>query len=199
MIINEIDNSFVVENSFTALKATIHGRRKWGSFLPSLILFFAQAFCIMPIVSLGLLGLAQEYFSGTIQSIFLFLAFGLFLYILYKKFMELAEDAFDQETVEIGEHSITVERSGFLFLKTKKTFLAENVKGITSSFYVREQFNFLNRIPFASSGLGAFMIWHGHGLRPFYNFGSNVSQQEAESFLESVYRKFPKYRYTGKA
>ena len=129
----------------------------------------------------------------------MFGSFALYLYILYRKLREIAEYASTQEIVEIDDRAITVEKSGFLFFKIKKTFLAENIKGITSSFYIQEQFNFLNRLSFASSSFGAFMVWHDWGFRPFYNFGNSVAQSDAELFLESVYRKFPKYRYTGMA
>jgi hypothetical protein len=199
MTINQTSSNFVVDDSFSSIKVTIYGNPKWGLFLPSLFVFLAQTFCILPILGLALLGIVQKNFSEAIQSIIMFAAFGLYLYILYKKLLEIAEYASTQEIVEIDNQSITVEKSGFLFFKVRKTFLAENIKAITASFYIQEQFNFLNRVPFASSSFGAFMIWQGRIFKPFYNFGNNVAQSDAELFLESVYRKFPKYRYAGTA
>jgi len=197
MIRNQTDSNLVVENSLTSIKATIHGRKKWGLFLPTFVIFLAQAFCFLPILGLALLGFVQKYFPEIVHGLIMLGAFVLYLYILYKQLLETAEYAFDQEIVEINNQSITVEKSGFLFLKTRKTFLAENVKGLLSSAFVREQFSFLQRIPFGSYSFGAFMILQNRWFRPFYNFGNSVPQNEAESFLESIYRRFPKYRYTG--
>ena len=199
MTINQTNSNFVVEDSSTSIKAIIYGSPKWGLFLPSFFVFLAQAFCILPILGLALLGVMQNNFSETVQGIVLFIAFGLYLYILYKKLLEIADYASTQEIVEIDDRSVTVEKSGFLFFKIRKTFLSENIKGITASFYIQEQFNFLSRRPFSSSSFGAFMIWQGKFFKPFYSFGNNVAQSDAESFLESIYRKFPKYRYTGTA
>lgn len=199
MTINQKSSNFVVEDSFSSIKATIYGNPKWGLFLPSLFVFLAQIFCILPIFGLTLLGIVQKNFPEAIQSMIMLVAFGLCLYILYKKFLEIAEYAATQEIVEIDNQSITIEKSGFLFFKIRKTFLAEDVRGITASFYIQEQFNFLNRVPFAASRFGAFVIWQNRIFKPFYNFGNNVAQSDAELFLESVYRKFPKYGYAGTA
>ena len=198
MTVNQTDSDFVIEDSFTSLKATSHGSAKWAMFLPSLVTFLAQAFCFLPVVGLGLSSYVQKNFSEAIQSmiwLFALVVVGLFL---YRELLEIAEYAYTEEVILIDEHSITVEKSGFLFLKTRKIFPAENVRGILSSSFVREQFNPLRRLPFASSGFGAFMIYQDRLWKPFYTFGKSISKREAESFLESVYRKFPKYRYTDK-
>jgi hypothetical protein len=175
----------------------MHGRKKWGCFLPSLFVFLANGFCLIPILGLVIASYVQKYLPEIIQGIVLLFLFGLYLFILYKKSFETFEYIFDKEIVEIDDQSITVERSGFLGLKSRKVFLAENIKGITTSFSVSEQFNFLSRLPFTSSNIGAFMIWHGRGMRPFYNFGKGVSQPEAQNLINAVYLKFPKYRYAG--
>jgi hypothetical protein len=120
-----------------------------------------------------------------------------YFYVLYKKFLEAIEYVFDKEIIEIDEQSVRIERSGFLGLRARRVFLADNVKGINTTFSFPEKFNFLSRLPFTSSNIGAFVIWHGHGMRPFYNFGRGVSQQDAQNLLDTIYRKFPKYRYTG--
>lgn len=175
------------------------GAKKWGWFLPSLFVFLANGFCFLPILGLVITSYVQKYLPEIIQGLILLLLFGLYLFILYKKSFETFEYIFDKETIEIDDQSIIVERSGFLGLRSRKVFLAENIKGITTSFSVSEQFSFLSRLPFTSSSIGAFMIWHGRGLRSFYNFGKDVSQPEAQNLINTVYMRFPKYRYTGTA
>ena len=197
MIYENVSDNFVVENSFTSIKVTIRGRKKWGAFLPAFFVFLVQGFCFLPVVGLLLFGFVQKNFSEAIQGIISLSAFTLYLYILYKKSLEAFEHIFDIETIEIDNDSISVEKSGFLGLKTKKVFLAENINGLFTSLHVSEQFNFLNRVPFVSPKLSTFMIWHNRGLKQLYTFGDNVSQLEAEMFLETVYKKYPKYRYTG--
>lgn len=197
MIIDNTASNFVVESLITSLKVTIHGRKKWGLFFLSLFVFLFYGFCFMPMLGLVIASNLQKYLPEIIQGIVLLFLFGLYLFILYKKSFETFEYIFDKEIVEIDDQSITVERSGFLGLKSRKVFLAENIKGITTSFSVPEQFNFLSRLPFTSSNIGAFMIWHGRGMRPFYNFGKGVSQSEAQNLINTVYLKFPKYRYAG--
>jgi Ca2+/Na+ antiporter len=199
MVIDNAANNFVVESLITSIRVTIHRRKQWGWFLPSLFVFLANGFCFLPIIGIVIASYVQKYLPEIIQGIVLLFLFGLYLFILYKKSFETFEYIFDKETIEIDDQSITIERSGFLGLKSRKVFLAENIKGLTTSFSLSEQFNFLSRLPFASSNIGAFMIWHGRGLRPFYNFGKGVSQSEAQNFVNMVYMKFPKYRYTGAA
>jgi hypothetical protein len=197
MIIDNAARNFVVESLITSIKVTIYGRKKWGLFLPSLFVFLANGFCFLPLIGIVIASYVQKYLPEFIQGIVLLFLFGLYLFILYKKSFETFEYVFDKETVEIDDESITIERSGFLGLKSRKVFFAENIKGLTTSFSVTEQFNFLNRFPFMNSNIGAFMIWHGRRLRPFYSFGKSVSQSDAQNFANVVYMKFPKYRYTG--
>ena len=197
MIIDNTASNFVVESSIASIKVTIHGSKKWGWFLPSLFIFLVNGFCFLSILGLVVASYVQKYLPEVLQCLVLLFLFGLYLFILYKKSFETFEYIFNKETIEINDESITIERSGFPGLKNRKVFLAENIKGITTSFSVTEQLNFLSRLPLLSSNIGAFMIWHSHGIRPFYNFGKGVSQNEAQNFINMVYMKFPKYRYTG--
>jgi len=111
--------------------------------------------------------------------------------------LETIEYIFDKEVIEIDDQAIKIERSGFLGFRNRKVYLAKNIKGVTTSFSLSEQFNFLNRLPFTSSNIGAFMIWRIHGIRPFYNFGKGISQTNAQNIIDAIYRKFPQYRYSG--
>lgn len=197
MIINDTTGRLVVEDSIDSVKVTIHRHRKWGWFLPSFFVIVINGFCFMPISGLVLVGLSQQYLPKMMQSVVLVLLLGLFLYILYTKFLETLEYIFDKETIEIDDQSITIERSGFLGFRNRKVYWAEYVKGMTTSFSLTDRLNFLNRLPFASSNIGAFMIWHGHGIVPFSNFGKGVSQAEAQKAMDAIYRRFPKYRYSG--
>jgi hypothetical protein len=197
MILNNTASNFVVESLMTSIKVTIQGRRKWGWFLPSLFVLLLNGLCFLPILGLALVSYLQNYLPEIIQGIVLLFLFSLYLYILYKKSFETVEYLFDKEVVEINNQSITIERSGFVGLKSRKVFLAENIKGLTTSFSVSAQFGLLSRFPFTYSSIGAFMIWRGHGMKAFYNFGKGVSQSEAQNFVNMVYMKFPKYRYSG--
>jgi hypothetical protein len=192
----EIDNAnsnFVLENSNDLIKVTIQGQKQWRWLFPSLFIFLANGLCLLPIFGLILIGMAQKYLTGILQWVIPTIILGLFLFILYKKFLDV-ETFFDRETVEIREQSITIEKAGLLRFKTRKVFAAEDIKGLTASSPIREQFNLLNFLPFASSSLGAFMIWTNHWLKPFYNFGRGVSQPDAQNLLNTVYRMFPNYR-----
>jgi hypothetical protein len=197
MIIDNAASNFVVESLISSIKVTIHGRKKWGWFLLSLFVFMANGFCLLPILGIVIASYVRRYLPEIIQGIVLLLYFCLYFFILYKNSFETFEYIFDKETIEIDDQSIIVERSGFLGLRSKRVFLAGNIKGMTTSFPVSKQFSLLTRLTFTSSSIGAFMIWHSRGLIPFYNFGKGVSQPEAQNLINTVYMKFPKYRYTG--
>jgi len=188
--------NFVVESSITSIKATIHGRKKWVWFLPSLFVFLINAFCLLPILGLVIGSLAQKYLPGNIQAAVFLLLLCLYLFILYKKSFDTLEYVFDKETIEINDERITVEKSGFLGLRNKKAFLAENIRGMTTSLSTSEQFSSISHPPFLSSSLGAFMIWQ-NGIKPFYNFGKGVSQSDAQNLINTIYSRFPKYRFSG--
>ena len=117
-MIDPVSSNFVVENSIDSIKVTIHGRKQWGWFLPSLFVFLANGFCFLPILGLVLVGVVQKYLPGIIQSIvlivFLSLYLSLYLLILYRKFLEVIGYIFEKEAIEISEQSIKIERSGFL-------------------------------------------------------------------------------------
>lgn len=191
-----MENNFFVENSFSSIKATIRGHKKWGMFLLSLVRFVFIGLCGLPIMGFMLISYVNEHLPEIIQGIAPFVIAGLLFYTLYKKFPETIEYIFDKETIDIDGQSITVERSGFLGFRTRKVFLAEKIKGMTTSLSILENSNFPNIIPSLSSSYGAFLIWHGRGLRPFYNFGYHVSQSDANNFIGQVYLKFPVYRYS---
>jgi hypothetical protein len=206
MVIENVSNNLVIENSIDLIKVTIRGNKKWGWFLLSFITFIVNGFCILPILCLATISivqkflLTQQYLSAALQVIVLVVVLILFmclyLIILYRKFPEAIEFLFDSEIIQISEQSISIERSGFLGFRTKKVFLAENIKGLVISSPITEQLGFLNRSPFVSTNIGAFMVWHGRGFKRFYNFGRNVSQLDAQNLIATVYRKFPKYIYS---
>ena len=196
-MIDNAANNFMVEIMIDSIKATIIGRRKWGWFFPSLFVSLFNGFCVLPLLGLFLMSAAQKYLPGIIQIIVLILLLGLYLIVLYNKLLETLEYIFDKETIEINEQSIKIERSGFLGFRTRKVYFAGNIKGFTTSFSFSERFSFLNRLPFTSSSLGGFLIWHGRGMRPFYNFGKGVAQSDAQNLIDIVYRKYPQYRYVG--
>jgi hypothetical protein len=194
-MIEQTANNFTVENLIDSIRVTIQGRKKYGWFLLSLFPIVFIGFCGFPILGLSLIGVVQKYLPGILQGIVLLAFLVLFIYLLYKKILEAVEYVFDKEVIEINEQSIKIERSGFLNIRIKKVYLAGKIKGLTTSFSVSDQFRFLTHLPFTSNSIGAFMVWHVHGIRPFYNFGRGVSQSDAQNFIETVYRRFPKYRY----
>lgn len=190
--------NYVFEDLFNSIRITIQTNKRWGWFLPSLFIFVMNGFCALPILGLMLAGIAQKYLPKTALSLVLFLIVALFIYILYKKLLETLEHLFDKEVVEIDDYSIKIERSGFLGFKNRRTYLAESINGIALSFPLFEQFGFLNRLPLVSpKNIGSFVIWEKHKLKAISDFGRGISQEDAQTIIESVYRKFPKYRYVG--
>lgn len=121
----------------------------------------------------------------------------LYIFTIQRKFFEMIENVFDKETIEVNESQIIVERSGFFGLKTRKTILAEDVKGITGSLVLGDQFGFLNNIPFAALSLGSIMIWKTKsGFRPFWFYGKGLSHSDALQVIEAFLQRYPNYRYT---
>ena len=204
MKIDNATGNLVVESSITSIKATIHQRKQWGWFSIALPEFLLNLLWFLFLVLLLIVIFMQKYFIFGIVLLFLF---GLYLLYLYSRAFETLKFLFDKETIEVDDQSITIERSGFLGLKRRKVFSAKNIKGltVTSTFSMQGKRNFLgglSRLPFISSNLDAFMIWHGRGSiwrgrgpRRF-SFGTGVAQPEAQNFLKMVYMQFPKYQYT---
>jgi hypothetical protein len=196
MIIDNAVKNVVIDSSISSIKFTIQGGKRTGWFLLSFIELLVIGFCFMPLLGLVIANYLHKYLPAILQGIIIIFLLVLYLFIIYKKSLETFDYIFDQEIIEIDDRQITIEKTGFLELGYKKVFLAEKIKGITSSFSALSQFNFLSHLPFSSSNIGAFMIWYKHGMRPFYNFGRGVSQPEVQNMLNAIYTKYPKYRYT---
>jgi len=79
-MIDNVDSNFVIENLIDSIKVTIHGRKKWGWFLPALFVFLANGFCGLPILGVVLIGFVQKYLPEIIQGVVLFVLLGLYLY-----------------------------------------------------------------------------------------------------------------------
>jgi hypothetical protein len=196
MMVDYKVGDFVIDQLVDSIRVTFDSQKNWGWFIFSFISFLIYVFILLPIMGLILMGLVGKYIIGIFQNIFLVFLIGLYLYILYKRFLDTLEFIFDKEIVEVNEQSIKIEKTGVLGIRSRKLFLAKNIKGLTTSFSMSGQFNFINRIPFFSSKVGAFIIWHGRLIRPIYYFGKDVSQRDAQNFIDIVYRKFPIYKFS---
>ena len=101
---------------------------------------------------------------------------------------------FEKEIIEINNQAIIIEKSGF-GLKSRREYSAENIKGITLLSLVKTQFDWFKRLPFLSTDVDAFMLWHSHRLKILRSFGKGLSQSDAQIILDTILNKFPQYRY----
>jgi hypothetical protein len=197
MIAEHPVSNIIVEHSPESVKATIVGRKNRGWFLLTFIMVAVAGLCILPVVGIALINYLSQELPLAFQAIVYFVLFGIYLFILYKKFREVFENIFDKEIVEICERSIKIEKAGLFGLRSRKEFLAQNIKGITACSTMNGQVGIFLYRPLTITGIGAFMIWHSHGFNPFYNFGKGVSQIDAQNLIKIVYGRFPKYRFSG--
>ena len=210
MVQETTPNNFVLENTSDSIRISVHGYKRWGSFLTSLIWLVILAIFILPFVG----GLLITFLIG-IPTIFpkisevaipeallkiaptvILLVFGgLYLYILIPRLSTAVDALLDREIIEIDNQKIYIERSGFLGYTKRKLYLAENVKGITTLFSVPVRPKFLNNFLFgSSSGAGNLVILLTSQVRRLYRCGKDISRLDADNIVDIVYRKFPKYR-----
>ena len=187
--------NITVEEGFASIRATIHGRKKWGLFAISLLSLILYAGLAWPIVGVFLVMTAQQHLPFILQIPAYIAVPALYLYLVYKKLQELATYLFDEEAVEIDEQSVLVEKSGWLGLRETRRFVAEDVSWISTLWSGFRKLNLLSRILAMPSVRGAFLIRYGSSFGAVYNFGNRVSHSDADEFMATVYRRFPKYKY----
>jgi hypothetical protein len=120
----------------------------------------------------------------------------IFTYCVFKIFPFISKSLIHKETIEIKDESIIIEKSGSLGFYRKITIKDDNIHGITTSFHFTHLSKFGFLIPFRSTIDGAFLIWFRHGWRKYYSFGKDVSLQDTQNMINTIYKKFPKYRIT---
>ena len=148
---------------------------------------------ILPIASLIVISLLQNYLPQNFRFLVWLLVGGLVLYLLYIKFWEALEFVFDKEIVEIDNLSVRIEKYGSGF-SSKKEYPAENIKKITAMFSFGGTNIVLKRSPFMNSNMPAFMMWHNRGLKRYRTFGKAIDLADAQRILEMIYSKFPQYK-----
>jgi hypothetical protein len=192
-----IDTAFpeniLVENSLDSVKITINSKKRWALFAMEAFQLIVVGLCALPILSLVIISLLQNYIPQSFRFLVWLLVGGLALYLFYTKVMEALEYIFDKEIVEINNLSVRVEKYGSQF-SSKKEYPAENIKKITAMFSFGGTNMVLKRSPFVNSNLPAFMMWHNRGLKRYRAFGRAIDLADAQRILEMVYAKFPRYK-----
>lgn len=181
----------------SSIKVSIRGRRKTVIFLLTFYLLLINGFCFLPLIGLFIISqvgkLLPVFFQG---ALIVFVAILYFFLIRYKS-SEVLDYFLDQEDIEIDERVIKIKRKGFLGVNLKKEFRAEQIKGITSTYSLKNQTNYSVFSPITTSNIDALLIWRRDGLLPYFHFGRGLSTTDAQNVLNTIYIKFPKYRYTG--
>lgn len=183
----------VVDNTINSVKITINSQKRWVLFVMSVFQWVMMSLCILPIASLAIISLLQNYLPKNMGFLVWILVGGLVLYLLYIKFQEALEYVFDQEIVEVDNLSVKIEKYGMGF-KSIKEYPAENIKKITPMFSLGGTNIVLQRSPFMNSNMPAFMMWHNHGLKRYRSFGKAIDLADAQRILETIYSKFPQYK-----
>jgi hypothetical protein len=182
-----------VENSLDSVKITINSKKRWGLFAIEAFQLIVIGLCALPILSLVIISLLQNYLPQSFRFLVWLLAGGLALYLFYTKAMEALEYIFDKEVVEINNLSVRVEKYVSQF-SSKKEYPAESIKKITAMFSLGSTNLVLKRLPFLNSNLPAFVMWHNRGLKRYHTFGREIDLADAQRILEIVYSKFPQYK-----
>jgi hypothetical protein len=181
----------------SSIKVSIRGRRKTVMFLMTFYLLLINGFCFLPIVCLAIITQVGKLLPVFYQGALIVIVAILYFYGIKYKSSEVLDYFLDQEDIEIDERAIKIKQKGFLGLNLKKEFRAEQIKGITSSFSMKNQTNFSIFSPITISNIDALLIWRRKGLLPYYHFGRGLSSSDAQNVLNTIYVKYPKYRYTG--
>jgi len=184
--------NLIVENSLDAVKITISTKERWALFAMEIFQWIVIGLCLLPITSLAVISLLQNYLLESFRFLVWLLAAGLVLYLLYIKFMEALEYVFDKEMIKIDNLSVRIEKYGSRF-SSKKEYTAENMK-IMAMFSFNKTNTTIKRSRFVNSNMPAFILWHNRGLKRYCTFGRAVDLADAQRILEVVYAKFPQYK-----
>jgi len=190
--INALPDNIVVDNTFNSVKITINSQKRWGRFAMEL---FRLAVIGLGFAYLGLMAILalQNYIPESMNILFGIVMGGLVLYIVYMKFQEALECIFDKEIIEIDNLSVKIEKYGLGF-KSREEYSADNIKKTTALFSFGGTNMTIKRSPFVNSNMPAFILSHKRGLKWHSMFGRAVDLVDAQNILETVYRKFPKYK-----
>ena len=188
-----LPENIIVDHSFASIKITINTKKRWAFFVMDAFQWIFLGLCGLPILSLIAISLLQNHLPQNLHFLVWLLVGGLFLYLLYTKFMEALEFVFDKEVIEIDNFSVRIEKYGLGFSR-KKEYLADNIKKITPMFSFGKTNVVLKRSPFINSNMSAFMMWHNRGLKRYRTFGRAVDLADAQRILEMIYTKFPQYK-----
>lgn len=183
----------IVDNTINSVKVTINSKKRWILFAMEAFQWVIMSLLILPIASLIVISLLQNYLPQNFRFLVWLLVGGLVLYLLYIKFWEALEFVFDKEIVEIDNLSVRIEKYGSGF-SSKKEYPAENIKKITAMFSFGGTNIVLKRSPFMNSNMPAFMMWHNRGLKRYRTFGKAIDLADAQRILEMIYSKFPQYK-----
>ena len=188
-----LPDNVVVDDTLNSVLVTIHTRKRWGWFVMSLFQLAFIGLCVLPIVGLMAISMLQDYVPRHLSFLIWVLVGGLALYLVYRQFQEALEYVFDKETIEIDNVSVKIEKCGSGF-NNRKEYSADNIKKITTLFSFGTTSAVTRRSPFVNSNVPAFAIWHHRGLRRYRSFGRAVDLADAQSILETIYRRFPQYK-----
>ncbi|MGC1377622.1 MAG: hypothetical protein WA821_15415 [Anaerolineales bacterium] len=184
--------NLIVENSLDSVKITINTKKEWGLLVMEVFQWIVMGLCLLPITSLAVISLSQNYLPESFRFLVWLLVAGLVLCLLYVKFMEALEYVFDKEMIKIDNLSVRIEKYGSRF-SSKKEYTAENMK-IMAMFSFSKTNTVIKRSRFANSSMPAFILWHNRGLKRYRKFGRGVDLADTQKILEMVYAKFPQYK-----
>jgi len=189
--------STTYESTPSSIKVSIRGRRKTVMFLMTFYLLLINGICFLPIVCLVIITQVGKLLPVFFQGALIVIVAILYYYGIKYKSSEVLDYFLDQEDIEIDEWGIKIEQKGFLGLKLKKEFSAEQIKGITSSLTMKNQTNLSIFSPFITPNQDALLILRRKGLLPYYHCGRGISTTDTQNVLNTIYYKFPMYRYLG--
>ncbi len=181
---------YQIEQLPDAIEITIHRRRKWYGFIQLLIYLPVYLFTL-PLIGLFLFALASEHLPDILLIPATLLIPILLFYFVRKPFKEIISSISHIEIIRVDEQSITVERSGTWFFKSRYKFLAKNIKGFISSPALVDQSSFFSR--FLSPV--TLLIWRRWRLVPF-RLGHDLSEEAAQKIVGSIYSRYPCYSYS---
>jgi hypothetical protein len=188
-----LPENIIVDDFLASVKITINTRKRWVFFAMEAFQWVIMSLCMLPVLSLIAISLLQNYLPQNFRFLVWLLVGGLVLYLLYTKLMEALEFVFDKEVIEIDNLSVRIEKYGLGF-SSKKEYLADNIKKITSMFSFGSTNVALKRSPYVNSNMPAFVMWHNRGLKRYRTFGRAVDLADAQRILETIYTKFPQYK-----
>ncbi len=192
MINNESEN-IVIQDSVDSVQITIFQRREWLNLLPNLFAVFISP-CFVVFFFAWISALFTREFPGIIQFLGQLLVVSIFLYSFYSGFRNTIMYGSNKEMIVVEDHAISIEKSGFLIFKIRKVFHAEDIKGISLSYATLELLRFPKFLQYFQPKIGQLMIWRHSRLRPIFNFGKNISRDDAQIILASIFQRFPKYK-----